>query len=242
MIGFIRNHSRAMSSLAIILARGGSKRIPRKNIRPFRGEPVIHRPIRAAIDSGCFDEVMVSTDDDEIAAIARAAGASTPYRRTEENASDNATTTSVLLEVIGQYRSSGREFEFICGMYASTPLVLPRHVRRGWELMQSDPAIETVMPVVRYGYPIQRAFAIADGQLTLLSPEHGFTRSQDLEPAYHDAGQWYWMRRESFERGRKVFADRCVPLVLSELEVQDIDNEDDWRMAEVKADLRDRKL
>lgn len=231
-----------MSAIAIILARGGSKRIPRKNIRPFLGKPVIHRPIRAALESGCFDEVMVSTDDDEIAAIARAEGAVTPFRRTEENAGDYATTTSVLMEVIQQYRSAGREFDYVCGMYASTPLVLARHLREGWKIMQSDPGIETVMPVVRYGYPIQRAFVVTDGLLKLMAPEHGFTRSQDLTPAYHDAGQWYWMRRDAFERGQKVFAERCVPLVLSELEIQDIDNEDDWRLAEVKAELRDRKL
>src|SRR5687767_806779 len=112
-----------MSAIAIILARGGSKRIPRKNVRLFLGKPTIHYPVRAALDSGCFDEVMVSTDDEEIAAVAREAGAVTPFKRSAENASDHATTTDALLEVLQQYREAGREFEFLCGMYASTPLV-----------------------------------------------------------------------------------------------------------------------
>lgn len=227
-----------MSALAIILARSGSKRIPGKNLRPFLGHPVIHYPVKAALESGCFDEVMVSTDDDQIAAAARAAGALTPFRRSPENASDQATTTDALLEVIAQYRAAGREFEYICGMYASAPLITVDHLRAGWEIIQNDPAAQTVMPVIRYGYPVHRAFVIQDGRLQLMMPEHGFTRSQDLPAAYHDAGQWYWMRVADFERGRKVFADRCLPVELSELEVQDIDNEVDWKLAELKARIQ----
>ncbi len=227
-----------MSALAIILARSGSKRIPGKNLRPFLGHPVIHYPVKAALDSGCFDEVMVSTDDEQIAAAARAAGAVTPFKRSAENASDQATTTDALLEVIAQYRSAGREFEYICGMYASAPLITVDHLRAGWEIIRNDPAAQTVMPVIRYGYPVHRAFVIQQGRLQLMMPEHGFTRSQDLPVAYHDAGQWYWMRVADFERGRKVFADRCLPVELSELEVQDIDNEVDWKLAELKARIQ----
>ncbi|HCN77419.1 MAG TPA: pseudaminic acid cytidylyltransferase [Verrucomicrobiales bacterium] len=227
-----------MSALAIILARSGSKRIPGKNLRPFLGHPVIHYPVKAALDSGCFDEVMVSTDDDQIAAAARAAGAVTPFRRSAENASDQATTTDALLEVIAQYRAAGCEFEFICGMYASAPLITVDHLRAGWEIIKDNPAAQTVMPVIRYGYPVHRAFVIQQGRLQLMMPEHGFTRSQDLPVAYHDAGQWYWMRVADFERGRKVFADRCLPVELSELEVQDIDNEVDWKLAELKARIQ----
>lgn len=227
-----------MSAVAIILARSGSKRIPGKNLRPFLGQPVIHYPIRAALESGCFDEVMVSTDDEQIAAVARAAGAVTPFKRTAENASDQATTTDALLEVIAQYRAAGREFDFICGMYASAPLISVDHLRAGWEIICNDPTAQTVMPVIRYGYPVQRAFVVEQGQLQLMMPEFGFTRSQDLPVAYHDAGQWYWMRVADFEKGRKVFADRCLPLELSELEVQDIDNEVDWKLAELKARIQ----
>ncbi len=230
-----------MSAVAIILARGGSKRIPRKNVRPFLDEPVIHYPIKAALASGCFDEVMVSTDDDEIAAISIAAGAVAPFRRSAANSDDHSTTTSALLEVIQQYRDAGREWDFVCGMYAATPLVTARHLRDGRDLLLASDQHDTVMPVIRFGYPIQRAFGINDGLLRLMHPENQFTRSQDLTAAYHDAGQWYWMRRASFEKHQRVFMDQCVPLVLSEMEVQDIDNEDDWKLAEVKHTLNRRK-
>jgi N-acylneuraminate cytidylyltransferase len=227
-----------MSAVAIILARSGSKRIPGKNLRLFLEHPVIHYPIRAAIESGCFDEVMVSTDDEQIASIARASGAVTPFKRSAENANDHATTTDALLEVIAHYRAAGREFDFVCGMYASAPLISADHLRAGWEIIQKDPKAQTVMPVIRYGHPVQRAFVADQGQLKLMMPEFGFTRSQDLPVTYHDAGQWYWMRVADFERGRKVFADRCLLLELSELEVQDIDNEVDWRLAELKARIQ----
>jgi len=231
-----------MSAIAIILARGGSKRIPRKNVLPFLGKPVLHYPVRAALESGCFDEVMVSTDDDEIAAVAAEAGAVTPFRRSQENAGDHATTTDALLEVLQQYETVGREFDFVCCIYAATPLVTAKHLRDGWELLKSNEANETAMPVVRFGYPIQRAFMIDSGLLKLMAPEHAFTRSQDLPPAFHDAGQWYWLRTARFQEGRKIFTEHCVPLVLSEMEVQDIDNEDDWLLAELKARRRDEKL
>ncbi len=123
-------------------------------------------------------------------------------------------------------------------MYASAPLITVDHLRAGWEIIRNDPAAQTVMPVIRYGYPVHRAFVIQQGRLQLMMPEHGFTRSQDLPVAYHDAGQWYWMRVADFERGRKVFADRCLPVELSELEVQDIDNEVDWKLAELKARIQ----
>lgn len=233
---------RDMSAVAIILARGGSKRIPRKNVRPFMGQPVLQFPIKAALESGCFDEVMVSTDDDEIAAVSIAAGAVTPFRRSEKNSGDHSSTASALLEVIQQYREVGREFDYVCGMYAATPLVTARHVQDGWNLLRSNEKAETVLPVVRFGYPIQRAFCVRDGLLKLVAPEHELTRSQDLPPAYHDVGQWYWMRTAAFERSGKIFSDYCMPLVLSELDVQDIDNEDDWQLAEAKAHLRTTRL
>lgn len=231
-----------MSAVAIILARGGSKRIPRKNVRPFLGHPVIHFPIKAALDAGCFDEVMVSTDDDEIAEISLASGAVTPFRRSEIHSCDHSTTTSALLGVIQQYRDAGREWDYVCGMYGATPLVTPQHLQDGWNLLHASDQHDTVLPVIRFGYPIQRAFGIHNGLLELMHPENEFTRSQDLAPAYHDAGQWYWMRRASFERQQKVFMNHCVPLVLSEMEVQDIDNEDDWKLAEVKYTLKHRQL
>jgi pseudaminic acid cytidylyltransferase len=228
-------------SVAIILARGGSKRIPRKNIRLFRGQPIIYFPVRAAIESGCFDEVMVSTDDDEIAAVAREAGAVTPFRRSREMANDHATSTDAFIEVIEQYRALNRPFKYLCGLYAAAPLVRPNHLRAGKSLLDSDEKIQTVMPVTRFGYPIQRAFSIKDDKLILMHPENAFTRSQDLPAAYHDAGQWYWLRTDALLASRKIFSSFCVPLVLSELEAQDIDNEEDWRLAELKAELFESK-
>lgn len=223
-------------AVAIILARGGSKRIPRKNIRLFRNYPVIQYPIHAAIESGCFDEVMVSTDDDEIAAIAREAGAVTPFKRSQETANDHATSTDAFIEVIEQYKALNRPFKYLCGLYASAPLVRANHLKMGKSLMDSDEKIQTVMPVIRFGCPIQRAFNIKDGKLIMIDPENAFTRTQDLPAYYHDAGQWYWLRSAAFLASRKIFSSFCTPLVLSELEVQDIDNEDDWALAELKAE------
>lgn len=230
-----------MSAIAIILARGGSKRIPRKNVRLFYDKPVIYYSIDAALRSGCFSEVMVSTDDEEIASIARAAGAVTPFARSAKSSNDQATTTDALREVIDTYDLEGRAFDLFCGIYGSSPLITPEHLRRGYELITSGPDVDTVMPVVRFGYPVQRAFKIEEGHLAMLQPELGFTRSQDLQAAYHDAGQWYWMRRRSFLDQEKVFMKNCVPVVLSETEVQDIDNEDDWLLAEAKYSMRQRR-
>jgi N-acylneuraminate cytidylyltransferase len=231
-----------MSALAIILARGGSKRIPRKNARIFCGKPIMQYSIEAALSCGRFSEVMVSTDDAEIAALARAAGAVTPFFRSDETANDHATTTAALAEVLAEYAKRGQRFDLFCGIYASSPLITSQHLNAGYELIQNEPRIDTVMPVVRFSYPVQRAFKIEDGGLAMMSPEHGFTRSQDLTPAYHDAGQWYWMRSASFLQQNKVFMANCLPLVLSEMEVQDIDNEDDWQMAEAKFSLRQGRL
>lgn len=229
-----------MRSLAVILARGGSKRIPRKNIRPFLGRPVLEHPIRAAMESGCFEEVMVSTDDDEIARAAREAGAATPFKRSPESARDEATTTSAVLEVIRMYREAGRQFDCVCAIYAATPLIRARHLRQGMDILQAHPRATTVMPVVRFSHPVQRAFGIHDGLLKMTAPEHEFTRSQDLAPRFHDAGQWYWLRTTAFEQARRIFGDECVPLILSELDVQDLDNEDDWKLAELKRRLREK--
>jgi N-acylneuraminate cytidylyltransferase len=197
-------------------------------------------PIRAAIEAGCFEEVMVSTDDDEIAETARRAGAVTPFMRSSKNARDDATTTSAVLEVLSQYRAAGREFDSVCVLYAASPLIRAQHLRQGRDLMLANPLTATVMPVVRFSHPVQRAFSISRDLLRMVAPEHEFTRSQDLAPRYHDAGQWYWLRAAAFERAGRIFGDECVPLILSELDVQDMDNEDDWKLAELKLRLRDK--
>jgi pseudaminic acid cytidylyltransferase len=231
-----------MSALAIILARGGSKRIPKKNIRDFLGEPVIHYPIRAALESKCFDEVMVSTDDPAIAAIARSVGATTPFPRSAQNSTDHSSTTDALLEVLASYLTQGKTFDFICCIYAATPLIRPHHLQQASQLLNQDPTAQAIIPVVCYSHPIQRAFGIADDKLTMLHPEHTFTRSQDLPPTYHDAGQWYWMRTDAFTQHKSIFMPNCLPFILTEMECQDIDNEIDWQLAELKAQIRDQSL
>jgi pseudaminic acid cytidylyltransferase len=223
-----------MRALCIIPARGGSKRIPRKNIRPFLGEPIIAHPIRAALASGCFSEVMVSTDDAEIAAVARVAGAAVPFMRSVENASDQAGTIPVLLEVLERYASAGQEFDLGCCLYPTAVFATSALLQRGRDLLLADAATDSVIPVVRYGYPIQRSLRMDDGRLAMRWPEHLQARSQDLEPAYHDAGQFYWFRISSLRRDGRLLTGATRGLELPDSEVQDVDNEVDWQLAEIK--------
>ncbi len=225
-------------NLAIIPARGGSKRIPRKNIRSFHGRPIIAYPIAAACSSGCFDEVMVSTDDAEIADVARGLGAAVPFLRSTDTAGDFAGTEEVILEVVNCYAQLGRTFDAVCCIYATAVLVTAEHLRQGWQRLRGNPALTAVVPVLRFGYPAQRALALRDGRLPMMWPEYYDSRSQDLEPAYHDAGQWYWLRLERFRVSKEMLGPNCGPLVLGQMEAQDIDHEDDWRLAEMKFSLR----
>jgi len=229
-----------VKALCIIPARGGSKRIPRKNVRLFAGRPIIAYPIDAALQSGCFDEVMVSTDDAEIATVARDCGAVVPFVRSAENSTDYAGSNDVFAEVLQRYAAAGRKFEFACGIYPTAALLTPARLREGLERLQSDETLTTVLPVQRFSFPIQRAVALRNGRVTMFQPEHFKSRSQDLEPAFHDAGQWYWLRVEAFLRTRELMGPNCAALVLSEREAQDIDNEEDWVAAEMKYQLRGR--
>lgn len=227
-----------MNALCIIPARGGSKRIPRKNIRPFAGRPIIAHPIEAALNSGCFAEVMVSTDDNEIAAVARDCGATVPFLRSAENSTDHAGSDEVFAEVLQRYAAAGRRFEFACGVYPTAALLTPARLREGFECLRADPTLTTVLPVQRFSFPIQRAVAVRAGRLAMFQPEHLDSRSQDLEPAFHDAGQWYWLRVQAFLRTRELMGPNCAAIVLTEREAQDIDNDDDWLLAELKYQLR----
>lgn len=226
-----------MSGLAIILARGGSKRIPRKNIRAFHGRPIISYPIAAARESGCFDEVMVSTEDSEIAGIAREWGAEVPFLRSGRTATDFAGSEEVMAEVIRNYAETGRHFTEVCAIYATAALATADHIRLGREVLRADDALTAVLPVIRFSFPIQRAVALRAGRVAMFQPEHLDTRSQDLEPAYHDAGQWYWLRSARFLPSLELMGPNCGALVLPENETQDIDHEDDWRLAELKHQL-----
>ena len=219
--------------VAIITARGGSKRIPRKNIRDFLGYPIIKYSIEAALGAGCFDEVMVSTDDEEIAAVACAFGAEVPFLRSAENAGDYAGTAEVLCEVVQDYRLLGKEFASLCCIYPTAPFVTAEKLRRGMSLLHETGA-DCVLPVVAYGYPIQRSLKIVDGRVDMLWPENYAVRSQDLMPVYHDCGQFYCLKTVSLLEQMRLFADFTVPMVMSESEVQDIDNDEDWKLAEMK--------
>jgi pseudaminic acid cytidylyltransferase len=218
--------------LAVIPARGGSQRIPRKNIRPFHGRPIISYAITAALAAGCFDEVMVSTDDNEIATVARAAGAAVPFMRSPQNASHTATTADVLLEVLRQYEGNGRNWTELCCLYPTAPFVTPEALNAGLEKLTHGAS--GVISVVRFSYPIQRALRITNGQVSMFHPEHLNSRSQDLEPAYHDAGQFYWAKVPAFVSSGTLMGPGVAALELPESAVQDIDTEEDWALAELK--------
>lgn len=221
-----------MKSIAIITARGGSKRIPRKNIKDFCGKPILCYSIEAAGNAGVFDEIMVSTDDDEIAKIAVDAGAAVPFMRSKDTADDYATTRDVLVEVLKEYEARGIQFDNVCCVYPTAPFVTAEKLRTAMELLKKNDA-DCVSPVVKYSFPPQRCYIIQDGRLQYKWPEYRLSRSQDLEPYYHDCGQFYVYKRESLlHKPREEW--NHVPMIIPELEVQDIDNEEDWKIAELK--------
>ncbi len=225
-----------MKTLAMITARGGSKRIPRKNIKEFNGKPIIAYSIEAALGSGVFDEVMVSTDDEEIAEIARNYGAKVPFLRSEKTSNDFATTTDVIEEVLETYRERGEEYDVFCCIYPTAPFITSKRLKDAVEELSRSDA-DSLIPVVRFSYPPQRAMEVHDGRLVFRQPENLKKRSQDLEPHFHDAGQFYVVRSESFFKNHGIMVGDILPMELSELEVQDIDNEVDWKLAELKYNL-----
>lgn len=220
-----------MGSVCIIPARGGSKRIPRKNVREFCGKPIIAYSIEAALESGLFDEVMVSTDDDEIAEVARRFGADVPFMRGPETSGDMATTADVLIEVLERFEGIGKSFDVVCCLYATAPFVTSRKLREAWSLLDG---VDSVVSATPFSFPPQRGLLWRDGRAAWWMPDNAQRRSQDLEPVYHDAGQLYFCRTRSLVSERSLVCGACRMLVLPELEAQDIDNESDWRMAETK--------
>lgn len=225
-----------MRKIAIITARGGSKRIPRKNIKPFCGKPILAYSIEAAINSGLFDEVMVSTDDEEIAEIARQYGAKVPFFRSENTANDFATTNDVLLEVLEEYEKRGEHFDIGCCLYPTAPFVNATKLKNAYEALDESDA-DTLIPVVAFSYPPQRAMIVKDGRLVFEYPEYMDARSQDLTPHFHDVGQFYFFRVEAYKQNRKLMLGNILPFEISEMEVQDIDNQTDWEIAEMKFKL-----
>lgn len=223
-----------MGNLCIIPARGGSKRIPRKNIKDFLGKPIIAYSIETALQSGLFEEVMVSTDDEEIAEVAKKYGAKVPFFRSEENSGDYATTADVLLEVIKKYEKLGKQFDNICCVYPTAPLVSSKHLQEGYRKFKYEER-DTVFPIVAYTYPIWRGFQVdREGKSSMIWPENRNVRSQDLETVYHDAGQWYWIQIQAFKEQERLFTENSSSIILSSLEVQDIDVSSDWTITEIK--------
>ncbi len=223
--------------VAIITARGGSKRIPRKNIKNFLGKPIIQYSIEAALQAGCFTEVMVSTDDREIADIALALGAKVPFIRSAETSNDFATTADVITEVLNEYINHGETFDYCCCIYPTAPFVTAEKLKDAFDKLHTSGA-ESVVPVVRFGFPILRSFKIENGLVKMNWPEYMKTRSQDLPPSFHDCGQFYFLRVAPFLQNKKLFTNFTVPMEMPESEVQDIDNEVDWKVAEIKYKLQ----
>lgn len=220
-------------SIAMITARGGSKRIPRKNVKEFLGKPILLYSIEAALQSGIFDEVMVSTDDEEIAALAKKAGAKVPFMRSNETANDYATTTDVVYEVLKEYEKLGVEFEYCCCIYPTAPFVTADCLKEAMDML-IDKKADSLVPVVRFGFPPQRGVIIKDGRMEFKWPENKFTRSQDLEPFYHDCGQFYCLKTDSFLTQKSLVMEDTVAFIREESKVQDIDTMEDWKMAELK--------
>jgi len=219
--------------VAIIPARGGSKRIPRKNIRPFAGKPMIVWSIESARTSGLFDHVLVSTDDPEIAQVAQSAGAMVPFERPPELSDDHTGTGAVVLHALQWVIDHWGRPDSVCLLYPTAPFVTAERIRQGYELLQGSDA-QIVFTATSFPFPIQRAIRLnAQGRAEMFQPEHLMTRSQDLESAYHDAGQIYWARPDALLNEVSAFSDQSIPMILPRHEVQDIDTEEDWDRAEI---------
>lgn len=223
--------------LAIIPARGGSKRISRKNIKPFAGKPMIAWSIEAAQVSGCFDRIIVSTDDTEIADVARFHGAEVPFMRPSELSDDHAGTIPVVAHAVGWMGQHVGPVEFACCLYATAPFVQAKDLRQGLDVLQRTGA-KYAFSVTSYAFPIQRAIRIrTDERVEMLNPEYFDTRSQDLEEVFHDAGQFYWGLSSAWLNHSPIFSHDSVPVRLPRERVQDIDNPEDWTVAELKFKL-----
>lgn len=219
-------------NIAIIPARGGSKRIPRKNIKDFHGRPIIAYSIEVAKQSGCFDRIIVSTDDKEIAGIAEAYGAEVPFLRPAKLSNDHATTIDVIQHAIKHCTENVRKPSLVCCIYPTAPFLLPEYLRQG-QLELNNSEVEYAFSATSFPYPIQRAFSVTDmGGVEMFYSKHSVTRSQDLTEAYHDAGQFYWGKASAFILGKAIFAKHSKAVILPRKRVQDIDTPEDWELAE----------
>jgi len=231
-----------MKPLAIIPARGGSKRIPRKNIKLFLGKPIIAYSIEAAIKSDLFGMVMVSTDDQEIADIAKSFGATVPFFRSKENADDFASTVDVLKEVLATYKKNEKSFECACCIYPTAPFITAALLKESYDRLIKE-NLDSVFPALQYSYPIQRALKLnGNNKMEMFHPEYLNTRSQDLELAFHDSGQFYWFKTLALETKGKLWTNNTGIVIVPEMECQDIDTMEDWMIAEYKWKLLNAKI
>lgn len=226
-----------MNNVCIITARGGSNRIPRKNIKNFLGKPIIAYSIETALKSKLFNEVIVSTDDEEIAEIAKIYGATVPFYRSTENSDDFSGTAEVIIEVINELKNLGKNYVNVCCVYPTAPFITIDSLQKGYKLLV-ERNYDSVFPVCAFSFPIQRSLQMdSNGKVEMMWPENLMKRSQDLLATFHDAGQFYWVNSESILLSRKMYTDNSGAIELSELEVQDIDNQLDWDLAEIKYKL-----
>lgn len=230
-----------MKRIAIITARGGSKRIPKKNIRDFCGKPIIAYSIKAAKEAGVFDTVMVSTDSEEIAEIAKREGAEVPFLRSEKTSNDFASTADVIEEVLLEYEKRGDFFDEVCCIYPTAPFVTGEKIKEAVRVLEEN-KYDSVLPVVPFSFPPLRGLKMDGNKVSFKWPEYALARSQDLEPVYHDCGQFYVLDTKAFMMSTKIITENTGAIECSELEMQDIDNEIDWKLAELKFELiRERK-
>lgn len=222
-----------MKPIAIITARGGSKRIPKKNIKDFLGKPIIAYSIEAALKSEIFDDVMVSTDSEEIAEIARNYGASVPFIRSEATSNDYADTSDVLLEVLSKYKELGKDYKEFCCIYPTAPFITTKKLKDSYILLQEENTYN-VVPMVAFSFPPQRGLVLRNGLTEPVDSVAIEKRSQDLEEVLHDSGQFYWCKTEEFYKNGNLLYNHTKPYIVPELEVQDIDNQSDWDLAELK--------
>lgn len=220
--------------LAIITARGGSKRIPKKNIKDFCGKPILAYSIEASLKSNVFSEVMVTTDSVEIAEISKKYGASVPFYRSQKTSDDFATSADVLTEVIEKYKELGKEFEYICCIYPTAPFISAEKLKAAYDILMENPEINEVFPIVSFSFPPQRALRLNNGAAEIINPDTYQMRSQDFETLYHECGQFYFMKTDVFLETQKLVLPNSKPIIVDETEVQDIDNITDWKLAELK--------
>lgn len=222
-----------INNIAIIIARGGSKRIPKKNIKLFLGKPIIDYSIKTALKCDFFDEVIVSTDDNEIENISKVCGAKVPFLRSPQNSTDLSTTADVIYEVINCYKSINIIPKYVCCIYPTAPFLNSKTLKKAFEILKKN-KVKSVIPVTKFSYPIQRSLVIKNEMVKMKWHENMNKRSQDLDEFYHDVGQFYFLKVKPFLKEKLLFTDSTSPLVIPSIFAQDIDNLDDWSIAEFK--------